>query len=352
MAEKSSTGQYDDLTNAELRRMLSEKTTEINRMRNECELIERYLTKMDPNLLIGITEEMCRGKSGRRIKFAAGSEADTQSVSSATNIKSGGSSMRDSFNRSSMRSSTRSSMRSSMRGSIGPRLSVMSTGSQVSQTERSRMQRTVNHRTKFDICERITGDIQNTMDEYLRKHRPILPNQQAVIDERKMLMRDLQNDLNELEGRMSSSKPNESILTAFVTNWLKRTNMAIEKTRLRISCQHQRNNSIRQQISVNCQLKAVFLPVDYLQLEIDVSEKRKLLHERNQQFVILKNVSAAEKSQLASDRKFMLNCTDRMASMDYELTSIRGKRAAVADAMAMKTQDIDRQRDELRAMKH
>lgn len=337
---------YESLSIAELQTLVAEKTKIVRFMANECDLIERYLMRMDPNLLIGLEAELMKRTPNRTITFASSPRVSVAEIydalppSNRTSVYSTRSSPR-----------TRQSMHGSIKSSsIGLRSSMTSAMSTTNtmQSQRERRSPIVNFRTKVDILERMSGDLKCTTDEYVRRHRPILSNHKAAICEKQMHLSEVRGTVAGLEALLTSPRVCQDDVLAFLHRWLKATAESIERTRLRIMTQRQRHARCVRIITDTAQLKAVFLPVDFVQLEIDRSTNQQLLHERNQQFLSLKNVSAAEKSRLARERKSMLSYASQSTAMQYEYAEVEQKRRLVVGEKSKNVSEIQRIEERLK----
>lgn len=339
--------QYHNSTNAELRKLIEEKTDSLKCLNNECILIERYLSKTDPNLLIGVADELSKHQAVRTIKFASPKVTVVQipdSLASPASIKSNRTSIRSSIEpQSSAATSCTSfaSLQTSLRG----------------QSEQC--SRAVNYRTKIGMLERICGGMKDDMNQFINEHRPILNDLKAEICERKIQMADIQDANNKLkemlELNIHSKRTNASHqedLLKLLNHWLQQTNKSIDRTRLQNVCQRQRSAQIRQTLSAIAQLKATFLPIDYVQLDIDKGAKRQLWDERNNQFLALKNVTASDKSILARERKRMLSFSDHLSALKQAITEIEQIRRKITSEKSINLDEIRRNEDKLATLQN
>lgn len=296
-----------DLTKSELKKRIDEKLAKFSQITIECTLIEKYLHKNDPNLLIGIEAELNKRKRLRLIKFKSMPDDDDSKIKNNDNTNSN-----NSFNQSTNNSikSYRRSIITNSRTSSVQHSNAMSCTSLMEQ----RHKQIVNYKTKIQLIEKLCGNLNIERKHFIMKHKPILLNLQAEIFEQQQTKCDIDeiskvfaNTFLTQENSTNLANVHQENFFKFMNHCLKRMNRTIEQLRLKNVIGIQKYNKLRNSVNIVSQLKNILLPVGFAQLEIDRREYTQCVETSTNQFLALKTVGAIEISTLASERKLMAN---------------------------------------------
>lgn len=312
------------LPNGELKKRIEEKLAKLLTTINECTLVEKYLEKHDPNLLIGIEAELNKRKRLRLIKFKPMPDDDDNKNNDDIN----GNSNSIQSNNNSIKSYRRS-MNTNSRTSSLQHSNAISCTSLMEQ----RHKQIVNYKTKIQLIEKICGNLNVERKHFIMTHKPILLNRQAEIFEQQHTRTDI-NEINVIfannflaqDNPTKCANVNQDDYLKFINHCMKTMNRTIERIRLKNVVGKQKYNKLRNSVSVLGQLKNILIPVGYAQLEIDRRDYIKSVDTSTNQFLSIKTVGAIEISTLARERKLMASY----------LMILSGLRKAVANVELMK----------------
>lgn len=311
------------LANDELKKRIEEKLAKLLTTTNECTLVEKYLEKHDPNLLIGIEAELNKRKRMRLIKFKPTPDDDANKNNDDINRNSNSNQSNNNSIKSYRRSINTNSRTSSLQHS-----NAISCTSLMEQ----RHKQIVNYKTKIQLIEKICGNLNVERKHFLMTHKPILLNRQAEIVEQQHTRADI-NEINVIFANNFFTQDNptkcanvsQDDYLKFINHCMKTMNRTIERIRLKNVVGKQKFNKLRNSVSILGQLKNILIPVAYAQLEIDRRDYIQSVDISTNQFLTLKTVGAVEISTLARERK----------SMASYMMILSGLRKAVANVQLM-----------------
>lgn len=285
----------DNMDLTELSARIEEFQKEVAEIDLENELLERYLEKNDPELLVGIQMQLAKQKAPARIKFAVNAKRSVDTTHSAGNFsrrESLTSTIFDTISIGTAASFARSartldSQQQEMRVGYGMRTELCNKEAAVVMAETDRIQGI----TKLQ-CRELIAEI-----EELR-----LTNDEVIETRREFKEFVLVNGAHPLTKRVPSER-----FQKFFDKWTRNGNAMVENFRMRTTTLKRNSVQMKLALTVKAELSSILRPVDFEKLEIETEQLQKEIEQKTIHVLALKRTTGNGSLALSMQRKQLLN---------------------------------------------
>lgn len=255
-------------------------------------MIERYLDKNDPELLLGVTQLMLKPRQPTRIHFAESSI--TMNVNTEAIVTSQRSKRADNMDTMSMVTQSNVSQSFRSNNSLG--------------LNNSR----VNYTMRSELCDQDTLRFSLTLDRIRSSTREELRLIVAKVEELKITKEEAIETLNEFRTFVLASQeqghamkvPLERYLK-FIDKWMRNGAALVEKMRLRNDHLKQQINQMQKALAIKAELSGILRPIDFEQLEVDKHDFLETIEKQVDHFVGLKKANGDVALTLSTHRKHL-----------------------------------------------
>lgn len=288
----SSANNLETMDAAELFKLNEQLKVDLEYTQLENGMIERYLDKNDPELLLGVTQLMLKPRQPTRIHFAESSI--TMNVNTEAIVTSQRSKRADNMDTMSMVTQSNVSQSFRSNNSLG--------------LNNSR----VNYTMRSELCDQDTLRFSLTLDRIRSSTREELRLIVAKVEELKITKEEAIETLNEFRTFVLASQeqghamkvPLERYLK-FIDKWMRNGAALVEKMRLRNDHLKQQINQMQKALAIKAELSGILRPIDFEQLEVDKHDFLETIEKQVDHFVGLKKANGDVALTLSTHRKHL-----------------------------------------------
>lgn len=291
----------EELNNAQLFKILEEAKKEVTNFQLENFLLEDFLNKNDPKLLIGVTNALQFSHKTARIHFAG--------------VNTGS---RDRNEEPYFRA--RSTDRGSFSGMMGDDSSSMKTTTSFSrragtsvrtiESPRNTVEFRINYSMKIELAEKLCDEINEKLVAIEAKTLSEMKDLTASIQEWAMSNAEAIQSKDAFQkftaahllDQINSRIPAEKFIR-YINDWLKNGMALVGKIRLRLTALKQQYHSQKIILSKKADLSVILRPIDFEQLQIERSDFKKEIDEKNNHLMALKKVTGRAALVLNQNQK-------------------------------------------------
>lgn len=293
---------------------ISNMKCDMNYIKLENNLFERYLETNDPEMLLGITKLMKHTSKNTKITF----DVVAQESSTGDN------------------DASRKARRSTHSSKSDPDSSSMHTIKTF--TSRSFMSSTGNVRGevrlstvfRIEMCQKDTetlntqiANIRQTTKQQLRELTAMTESLRMDRDESIKTIDEL-HQFVQIKGKQVYGKeiPLEHLL-AFVENVIKNGNAIVEQMRLRTATLRANKKQKLQELAIKKELSGILRPIDFEQLQIEKVQLIRQLDENQSQFLGLKRLASNISQMMITQKNHLLKHESHLLKIDSKLDKRR-----------------------------
>lgn len=308
----------EDIDTQELFTMVHDMQKSISYVELENTLIERFLERNDPALLVGITKLMKKPKRPTKIQFASVPEYEEN------NSQKGSSLVGSMISRQKLIDDT---------SSIGTATSFnRSLGSSMRTTDSLRQNSNVSYAVKINLCDKECAIVCREMEKLQQETKQKLRDLIASVDELKLTNREAIETLNDFTefvhgngvNEITKKEPLEKFLK-FIDKWTKNGNALIENMHMKSTTLKQNYGQLKTALAIKSELSGILRPIDFEQLEIDKRQFLEIIDVKNTHLYGLKTATGKASLVLSNQRKVLLKSEEGLAKI--KKTQEKTKRA-------------------------
>lgn len=299
--------ELDTLDVEDLKRHVEALEKEVAEIDLENELIERYLERNDPKMLIGINNELSKQKkTATRIQFVI--NAETQPATNGGNNR------------------------------LMPKQSVMSFGSfgtagsfsRSARTNDSQLQERVGYAMRSNLCAKETVNVHAETERIHTESKERARDLTAELETLCLTNDEVNETREELKNfvfvnginPLTNKVPAERLLQ-FFDKWKKNGNGMRAKMRLQTATMRQGCITQRRALAAKAELSCILRPVDFEQLKMDKELFQRELHAKTKEIVSKKRASGNVSIALAVQRKQLIGKQDNLNRLNDKKDRIR-----------------------------
>lgn len=323
----------EDMSDEDLVTAVEELKEDMNTLRLDNILIERFLQKNDPKAYAAITRIMDRAQ-GPKIQFAAIAKPKESVVDFARTFGSkkestaGASSMDLRLRLSSVGGGPRMTMNEDQ-SSIRTNASFsrrMGGGTSMGTLHSFRVELRANYSMKNEMLDEDCNGLKKIIQKLQRETKAEVKKLEATIEEMELTNKEVVDTIAAFEryvvvqgvDPITKKIPAEQFIK-FIRHWLRQGSALIEKMRLRRATLRQKCFQQKNLLAVKEELSGILRPIDFEQLTIEKSDFIRTIEEKNTHLIGLKRVTGQSSLVLATQKKVLLERTGEILMLKKKI---------------------------------
>lgn len=342
------TSHVDNLDPIALIQLFQGMRIDVDFLKLENGVIERYLQKNDPELLLGVTNILRKPRQQTKIHFA--SEATVGSAgASATN-----------------------EMQMRTKRIDTDTISVATTATNISQSARSTISLGFNTRVNYtmrielsehdilsvyDAIEQIRVETRDKLRRVITAFQEVkLTNSETVETQKEFgnfVLCHKHNGGGDLGGEETNNMqaPLERF-TKFIDKWTKNGSAVVEKMRLRSASLKQQIKQLQQVMALKKELSGILRPIDFEQMATEKLQNQQLLDKKLQHLIGLKRTTGDVLLTLSVHRKHLAKSQELLIMMDTKIDRAKSEWERLANLSEQISNDINVWRERIARLKN
>lgn len=283
-------------------------------------LIENYLQKNNPNLLIGITTNLFEGKQKpRKIQFALAAKSSKEETSDTSSIVPQTRSITTEYERKN------NTIKNGNDDMTSIHTFASRGGSSLRTLETMRREHRVNYTMKIELCDKECEYLSKKQQEIRMDTKKAIRKMTAKLEDLKLTNQEtlaakcsfeelvLLNGVNELTQKI----PLECF-EKFIDNYIKNASTLIDKMRLKTATLKQNMIQKRTIMNIKSELSGILRPIDFDKLIIEKREYTQVIEDKTRHLIELKKVTGAASLALAKQKQILFSVEEDLKLIEQK----------------------------------